>query len=111
VCGVEMTIADADLAVPTDEGLVHGECYEGEAPATITEWKEYPQAMINEVGREKQIDQYRRILGMDRGRGVHHAIEAAMQTPDHEGSERLADEMERIERGLGGRYDDDGYGF
>lgn len=102
-CGVEMTIADADLAVTTDEGLVHGECYDGEAPGTITEWKEYPQAMINEVARESQIDAYAVMLGL---KSV-----SEMRVPDHEGSERLADEMERIERGLGGRYDDDGYGF
>lgn len=31
-CGISMSIVDADLAVETDDGLTHAECFEGDPP-------------------------------------------------------------------------------
>lgn len=36
VCGVGLTVADADLAVATDAGPVHRECFEGPVPPGST---------------------------------------------------------------------------
>lgn len=37
VCHVEMTATDAEFAVPTDDGPVHRECYDGETPMTAAQ--------------------------------------------------------------------------
>lgn len=150
-CGVEITTADMDLAVPTDEGVWHGTCFEGDVPAvTVIEWKDGSD--IPEEVAGAQLARYEALFGafpcvpftvaQQRGQSLHDQaatntvnrpltqeelvamFEAtdnarlaredtgpAVEHDTYDKSERLADEMQDIERQMGGRYDEDGYGF
>jgi hypothetical protein len=118
-CGVEITTADMDLAVPTDEGVYHGTCFEGDVPSvTIIEWKDGSDIPEEVAGR--QLERYEALFGpfpctpftIARPPG-RSGVKASgpMEFDTYDKSERLADEMESIERQMGGRYDEDGYGF
>lgn len=108
VCGVGMTTADAEMAVATDAGPVHQECFEGPVPPGST-----GAEAINEAEEEAARRDYNDVpLPPDAAFPEGFITKTSDFPPvDHDRADRDMQLMERDERWHGGRYDEDGMGY